>query len=45
MKNGDKTKCVPSKDIIVDDKGNRVDGAKLEKFMTDACSEVLNDSD
>lgn len=45
LKKGDKTKCVPSKDMIIDEKGDRVDGTRLEKFMTDACAEVLNDVD
>jgi len=45
LKKGDKTKCVPSKDMIIDEKGDRVDGTRLEKFMTDACAEILNDVD
>ena len=45
LKKGDKAKCVPDKDIIVDDNGKKVNEQKLEDFMTTACSEILNNAD
>ena len=42
LNKGDKQKCVPDRDIIIDDDGKRVNEQKLDDFMTTACSEILN---
>lgn len=45
IRKGDKTKCIPSKDILVDTDGKRVAPGKLDEFMAVACSEILNNAD
>lgn len=45
LRKGDKSKCVPDRDIIIDSEGKLLNPQKLEDFITTACSEILNYAD